>query len=365
MAALTVEELDIDVMEVLTNLFMLDGEVIFDNYVIKCPHPDHEDRDPSCQVRLTPKTLRDGRILSAGTWHCFSCHARGDLFKLGSYVLNMKRSEVRKLLGPNNPEAHKAALERKLVALQTAPRARVSREEYNRWWNERPWLEEHAREPDAYEDGPLSYLYERGFTPKIVHKWGVRYVPWAEINTKKGLATIKKSIAIPIIDRDGSLIAWCYRRTDASPDWQPRYLYTHGSPRSEVWIGEHIHTPTRKTRENVIVAEGALDAMWIDQCGHPAVAVGGTGVDVDRARTLSAWNKVTLFMDRDRAGRVATWQIGAALHNVTPTFVVRYNRRSHGTDPQELDPDELDRAVGRAIPWPAWAFRLRLQEMAS
>lgn len=356
MTTTTIDDLELDVLEVLTGLFLLDGEVVFDNYVIKCPHPDHEDNDPSCQVRLTPKTDRHGRTINAGTWHCFACNARGDIFRLGAYVLNMKRSEVRKLLSPNNPEAAKAALQRKLVSLRSTVEPLLSREEWNRYWYERSWLEEDAREPDSYLDGPLTYLYERGFTPTICKKWGVRYVSSAEINTKKGVATIKKSIAIPINDDEHRVIAWCYRRTDDSPDWQPRYLYTHNSPRSEVWInGDRM-----RDYEEVVVCEGALDSMWVEQCGLPSVAVGGTGVDVYRARSLAEWNRVILFMDRDKAGKLATWQIGAAISEMTPTLVTRYPRRASGTDPQELDPKAVGKAVRKAIPWPAWALRLRL-----
>jgi hypothetical protein len=49
---------------------------------IRCPHPDHDDSDPSCQVfRAGDGTLG---------WVCYSCRATGDVFTLIGHVLDVQ-----------------------------------------------------------------------------------------------------------------------------------------------------------------------------------------------------------------------------------------------------------------------------------
>lgn len=348
---------DLDTLDILRNVFALDGTVVQDNLVIRCPNPNHFDEDPSCYVLLNDKSTRKGDVVERGSFHCFACGAKGGLIKLGGLVLGVSRSDVKKLLEPNNAEAKKAVLSQRLRSLEKAAEASESDQKWKQDWLERPWLEEGHRELDSYEDGPLTYLYERGFKPKLLKKWGVRYVSRAELSTKKGRATISRSIALPICDRSGLLLAWAYRRTEDSESWQPRYLYTHGSPRSEVIVGSHLV----KTG-NVVLAEGQLDAIWITQAGIPACALGGTGIDPLRLQALlSDYRSVTLFMDRDKPGQIATWQIGEALSEIIPVHVVRYPKHSVATDPPEMSEEEIQEAVERAIPFPAWSLRLALK----
>jgi ribosomal protein L37AE/L43A len=351
-----VEELGIDnLLEVLRGTFGLDGEVVISDYRIACPNPKHNDKNPSCYVLLKDRVDRSGRRIEAGTWSCFSCHAKGDILSLGKYVLKRKRSEVRKLLEPGNVDGQIAVLQRRLGSFLRTPEARMSPAEWERVWKRRPWLEKDARRLDSYEDGPKTYLLNRGFTVATIKRWGVRYVRQATVNTKKGTATIKNSIAIPICDREGTLICWCYRKIDESSNW-PKYFYTHNSPRSHVWLGINHLDRT----DHVVLVEGMLDAMWLDQSAIPAIAIGGSGVDVDRARSLTEFGRLTLFMDRDDAGQWAATSIGSVLWERMPVFVARYRKGWAGDDPQSLEPDELRYAVDHAIPFTAWQLRLKL-----
>lgn len=52
-----------------------------DNALICCPF--HDDRSPSLSVLLTEKR-RNGRTYSPGTYHCWSCHAKGTWNRLAS-----------------------------------------------------------------------------------------------------------------------------------------------------------------------------------------------------------------------------------------------------------------------------------------
>lgn len=355
-----IEDYGLDILSVLNNTFGIEGEIVIDDLRILCPNPKHDDSDPSCYVNLKQHSTHKGRVIDAGFFHCFSCHAKGDIVSLGALALNLRKSEIRKLLEPGNTDAQIAVLQSRLRGFLTPSASSQSPAEFDRIWKEREWLEKDARKLDSYEDGPQTYLLKRGFKPKTIKRWGVRYVPAAKINTKRGTAIIRASVAIPIRDLNGTVIAWCYRRTDESPGWQPKYLYTYRSPRGLVWIGiDHCHE-----RRHIVLGEGALDAMWIDQSGIPAIAIGGSGVDIARARTLTRFDSVTLFMDRDEAGQWAAQRIGEVLWEKMPVYVARYKRRWEGTDPQQLTPEQVRYAVENAISWPTWQIRKRFAEVA-
>lgn len=353
-----VEELGIDVMEVLTDIFGLEGQIVIDNFRIMCPNPEHDDKNPSCYVLLKPKMERGGRVIEPGTWNCFVCHAKGNLISLGRLVLGSRKADILKLLEPGNTEARLTLVKKRLIAAQHRPEIRQSQQEWEREWRERSWLEPDARDRGAYEDGPHSYLLERGFSMVSIRRMGARYIYGANVNGRRGQIFIRNTVALPIEDRRGSVIAWCYRRTDRSDDWQPKYLYTLDSPRSHVWIGEKHNWGEKE----VALCEGLLDAAWLDQCGIPALAVGGSGVNEERVKELCHFDRVTLFFDRDQAGQWAAQTIGALLWNQMPIYVARYKRRWAGTDPQSLDPQQVSDAVKDAISWPTWQLRMALRE---
>lgn len=351
-----VEDFGLDALNICRNVFHLEGEVIFSDLRILCPNPKHDDHEPSCYVLLKEK--REGsRILPAGTWSCFSCKAKGDILSLGKFVLRKKRSEIRAMLEPGNANAQLAVLSSHLESFLRPPHASLSAAEAEDDYRARNWLEKDARSLESYEDGPHDYLMRRGFSTKTIKKWGFRYVGAAYVNTKKGRALIKRSLAIPVRDVNGSLAFWIYRRSDQSPEWQPKYLYTLGAPRSSVWIGEYWHWD----RQEIVLCEGGLDAAWLDQAGIGALGIGGSGVNVARARTLAHYDRVILFMDRDDAGQWATQQIGAALWEKVPVYIARYRKNWEGTDPQSLDASQVRYAVEHAVSWPSWTLKQALE----
>ena len=54
---------------------------------ITCPfHAEGKERHPSCGILLQPKKADDGRIIPAGTFHCFTCARSGTLSELVSHL---------------------------------------------------------------------------------------------------------------------------------------------------------------------------------------------------------------------------------------------------------------------------------------
>jgi DNA primase len=210
--------------------------------------------------------------------------------------------------------------------------------------------------PGPYDEGPLTYLIDRGFEDKTLERWGVRYVIRDYIPGQKGEFRIEHSVAIPIRDPKGHLLAWCYRRTAQSPGWQPRYLYTHGAALADIWFGMQHHAQA----DEVVVVEGALDCMWLDQHGIPALGMLGSTPSERKIRWLRRYRSVTVLGDRDAAGVATAQRIGAVLGDQMPLRIARYPKWSHATDPAELNGLDLEIVIARAQPWAAWQMANRL-----
>lgn len=321
------------VVDIVERVFQIEGALSGDEYKFLCINPRHPDSNPSCSVNVT-----------TGYWHCLVCGVGGDLAELGVQALRRDRDDVEELLRP-------ASLE----GLLDTVRLRLS--------NVRAY--ERVRPPDApiargpYEPGPLTYMRSRGFTQPTMDRWGVRFAPTERLINNKGKEfTIRASIAIPLRSESGETMAWCYRRTHSSDNWQPRYLYDREV--SHLWFGVDRHAH----EEEIVIVEGALDAMWMDQCGIPALGLLGAGMAGGQKRTLR--NKITrlqrykslvLMGDRDQGGALWVKAVGNQLGNRMPIRVCMYSRWMDGTDPQELCGVDLEYMMARAVPWARYRMR--------
>lgn len=322
-----------DVEHVLTGLYGLEGRKRGDEYDILCPNPAHQERDPSCSVNL-----------DTGLFKCLACGIAGDLIILGTYVLNEEYEYCKQLLRPSTAEALAATVQRKLSAAVARPRAPRA-----------------VELPGPYEDGPLDEMVERGFTEATLRRYGVRYCTQQSLNGKKGEFIIHHSIAIPIRDSMGQLLAWSYRRTAASPVWQPRYLYTPDVSLSELWFGMDHYSDA----DDIVIVEGAADSMWVSQCGLPSLALLGSEMGDRKLRHLCTYRTVTIFGDYDTAGIAVVQRIGTEVGSRVAVRVARYprwvkawvaeqkaaGRRKAKIDPQNLPPVDVELSVATAIPW--------------
>lgn len=244
------------------------------------------------------------------------------------------RSEVEAALTPNTPEALLATLSHRMEDANRRPEARKRLR---------------VPFPHEYADGPLDSLIRRGFSLSTLCRWDVRYVSAQRMNGHKGEFTIYASVGIPIEDERGRVLAWCYRRTDSSPEWQPRYINTSGAEGiiSESWFGMRHHNDYSR---GIVVVEGALDAMWCDQNGVPALGLMGASMGKRKLRQLTRYSSVTLLCDLDAGGAAAVQRIGRAIGSLVPVRVARY-RSWMATDPADLHPVDLELVLAGAVPW--------------
>lgn len=343
----TAEELGVeDVYDLLTNTYGLEGTVSKGKFNMTCPSPDHKDSNPSCDVRL-----------SDGKWNCFSCPAFGDLVDLGAIVLKERKGTIFKMLRPDDPDARRKALQRRLEVRRKAAKPLRSTTSHHK-----------IQMPPygSYEDGPMDFLTDRGFNLKTIRKWGVRHADRVTLfNEDSEPFELANAIAIPILSEKGEMLAWCYRATPRSQRWfqQVRYIYTPGvtDRLNHNWFGAHIHNDLQE----IGIVEGALDTMWMDQHGLPAWGILGSQVkQLPKIRKLMVFRKVVIMPDHDSAGVMTTLALGTALQQRgVGVSVGRYRswmlspKGVPAADPQDLCGLDLELVYARAINFPLWRRR--------
>lgn len=310
-----------NVQEVLEVLFGVEGKTQGREYLIPCPNPGHNDQHPSCSVNL-----------ETGLYHCLSCGIGGDLIGLGVRVLDETPEHVQKMFKPHTIESLVAQVQRQLHNIHLPSSRKVK------------------NLPGPYSHGPYVELRQRGFSSETIERWGIRWVVRDRIKRPESILTIGACFALPVRDSSGRLLAWLYRRTNGSPQWQPKYLETPGFKKSSIWYGCHMHPHA----DHIVIAEGPLDAMWLDQCGVPAL--GALGNDpTAKIKWLKRYKRVFVLGDRDVAGVRLTTRIGEGLKNHSAVYVMRYSKHSKAKDPQEMTAPELHESLARAVPYMQWA----------
>jgi DNA primase len=168
---------------------------------------------------------------------------------------------------------------------------------------------------------------------------------------------LKNTICIPIVDWQGEIVSWCFRATEDSPSYQPRYFYTTGRSHATYLFGEYQARIAEVTE--VVVTEGPIDAMWLWQAGMAGVAMFGTGnaANPTKVEKLSDFAKVTLFGDRDDAGAGFVGTLGSLLVRQTSCSVAKYRKGWAGTDPNTLTLTQVRWAVDHALPYHQWEMQ--------
>ena len=127
-----------------------------------------------------------------------------------------------------------------------------------------------------------------------------------------------------------------------------KYLYTPGGTKTAILFGACYLDVARVRSIGLILCEGPLDAIRLQQMGFPAVAILGTGISSQQVRLIDKLHpkRVYLMFDKDEAGvhniRVANTRI-----HKTPLLVCRYP--SGKGDPAEMTTPEVERSLDRAL----------------
>jgi DNA primase len=317
------------------------------NWKGRCPF--HNEKTPSFFV--TP---------DRGTYYCFGCHVKGDIFTF-----------VQEFEGTDFMGALKMLAEKAGVPLEYE--SRDNRDERDRLYEVMEEAASFFEKRLAGNSEALAYVAHRGISPASRQKFRLGYAPseWRELTnhlrTKKfndsiiekaGLAKpgdkgyydrFRDRIMFPISDSSGRIIAFSGRLLHDTGDvQQAKYINSPDTPlynKSSVLFGIDKAKHDIRTKGYAILVEGQVDLVLMHQIGLTnTVAVSGTALadnTVDQAGAVNnlgllkrLTDNVIIAFDGDKAGRNAA--LRAATIGLSLAMDVKVADFPEGQDPADL-----------------------------
>ena len=305
------------------------------------PCPFHQGKGPNFSV--SPR----------GSYHCFVCHEKGDVFSFVQKRLGLDFVEAVKFVG------EKAGVEVKDVARDrgAGPDPREKFWELNaaavEFFTRTLWESDLAA-------SARDYLASRRFPREMADRYALGYAPGdpgalrAHLNTlgfederqrsagllhqREGEETLRprfrNRLMFPIYDPQGRAIAFGGRIIGAG---EPKYLNSAETPvfvKGGTLYGLNWAKNSIRREERVLLVEGYFDCLRLHLAGiESAVAPLGTALTDAQAELIRKYSStVFLLYDSDKAGLKATFRAGdVLLHHGIKVLV--------GTLPQGEDPD--------------------------
>lgn len=179
--------------------------------------------------------------------------------------------------------------------------------------------------PLAINNKGQDYLVGRGFYPKTISDWEIRY--WNE----------EDAVVIPIEDKGYAL-----RFLDKNR--KPKYKYITGTRISETLFGLN---KLPKTLTNIILVEGSLDCIYMHQLGFTnTVALLHADISLKQLKILGGiTDYVYIMLDGDKAGRDASEKIKVLLNH---RFIKKICYLPDGKDPDNLKKEEIEKILKEA-----------------
>lgn len=318
------------------------------NFKGKCPF--HNEKTPSFFVS-------PGR----GSYYCFGCGAKGDIFTF-----------VQEFEGLDFVGSLKLLAERAGVVLDNTPRSDTSEKErlFSVLEMATLFFEKNLTESKEAK----AYLTKRGLQDEIIALWRVGFIPkdWrllyahlkaqgvSETDMEK-VGLIKKTdkagsgemayydvfrgrIMFPIFDVSGRVVAFSGRILEEDPK-APKYLNSPETAlfnKSETLYGLDKAKLDIRKKDYSILVEGQLDILMCHQAGFSnTVASSGTAFTSEHLQKLQRLsNRLTLAFDSDKAGFTAANK--SAVLALSLGMEVKIVEMPKGTDPAELILHDID-----------------------
>lgn len=301
-----------DIVEVIGGYFPL--KRAGGNHVALCPF--HKEKSPSFNVNPQRQI-----------YHCFGCHAGGDVFKFLQEYEHLEFIEAVKRL------AERAGI---VLEFEQNPQAEQSRRKKDLLLHVHAELAKHWHGVLMNGSGgqpARDYLKSRGITRGAAEAFLLGYAPESWEDTVHWAATQKFDLTLmeesglvankdgkrygrfrgrlmfPIHDEQGRVIGFSGRVLDAEVKAakyvnSPETLLFH---KSKVFYGLDKARREILAAQSALVCEGQLDTMACHMAGlKQAIAPQGTALTADHARILKRYTpEVVLCFDSDTAGQKA------------------------------------------------------------
>ncbi|SNX54928.1 DNA primase [Thermoanaerobacterium sp. RBIITD] len=309
--------------------------------------PFHHEKTPSFNVSQEKQL-----------YHCFGCHASGNVITFVMNIENLSFKEAVEFL------ADKAGIliEEENLSGEEYKRKKIRDEIYS--INRLAALYYHRSLYSKIGQAALRYLYDRGIDDKTIKKFGLGYSPVNgddlvkyfvgqkyNIDTVYNAGLILKNdsgkyfdrfrnrVMFPIIDEKNNVIGFGGRVMD---NGKPKYLNTSETPVFKKGKTLYGINYAKKTKDDkFIIVEGYMDTIALHQSGiDSAVASLGTALTIEQGKLIKKYkNNVVISYDADEAGVEATLRGLNILDELNLNVSIL-------TVPNGKDPDEFVRKEG-------------------
>jgi DNA primase len=327
----------LDIVEVVSSYIKL--EKAGQSYKAKCPF--HNEKTPSFFV--SPKR---------GSYYCFGCGAKGDIF-----------SFVEQFEGVDFVGALKMLAERAGVQLKFERKDKEKMDERSRLFECLERTTKIFEENLAAKKDAVDYLKKRGLTAETIKNWRLGFAldDWRkteeellrqgftknemlqagvikENESKKTYDTFRNRIMFPIFDNAGRVVAFS-GRIFKEEEGTAKYLNspeTELFKKSEILYGFHIAKNAIRQLNFSILVEGQMDLLMSHQAGwHNTVATSGTALTPGQLQILNRLSQNLLIAyDNDAAGIKASEK--AAKLALSAGFNVKILKIPGQKDPADL-----------------------------
>lgn len=293
-------------------------------YLVCCPF--HDDHDPSC-----------GIYKDTGIFKCFGCHETGGLADFISEFSGIPVEPLRRRM--RAPTAIDT-LEAKIRAYLDSDESELKYFSKKSFENIYP----------AILPGSKYWKYLTGHTRHLTASSITRF------NIRVGTGKYSNRVVLPIFTEEGKLLSYVARAIQKGV--VPKTRKARSPHRTFYGLFELLRdTVTDLDKYTIVVVEGEFDAIYLQQCGVPAISNMGTmPMNSHKIRLLRKYaSKVVLSYDPDDAGDAAVygkatkrgWKSGQydILTGHFPTEIVDLSDR----DPNDLIPEEVHEIYGKYI----------------
>lgn len=308
---------------------------------LKAACPFHRERTPSFFV--SP---------SRGTYYCFGCGAKGDIFSFVEQFEGLDFSGALRVLANRAGvplEAHDGRADRERSKLFAALEAATR------------FFEEKLRDSPAAEE----YLRSRGIRPETSAAWRIGFAPdgWHALRdtlSKQGFSdpellnaglvkpgergaydTFRGRIIFPIADGAGRIVAFTGRVLPGGTNDEATAKYLN-SPETVLFSKSKILYGFDRAKHEIrrfgyaLLVEGQMDLIMAHQAGFShAVATSGTALTTSHLESLRRFSEnILMCFDADAAGASAT--VRGVKEALRMGFVVKVATLPPGEDPASL-----------------------------
>ena len=348
----------------------------------------HDDTNPS--MSLYPATQKD-----KSHFHCFVCNSHGDIFELVKKAKGLNFVDSVRWLASSYGYAH--SLPEKIRTSTTVPDLpsstdpanstqseleqalsiyrRSNSEKLASWLQTREISRELAKSAEVCFSEPRVLVRQLGeelkaygtyrqlldrfesaglIRKKMKSQPGETAATYLDLGADYSDFFFDERVIFPIRDLRKKLVGFAGRKISDTSD-TPKYLYTPNLPKSNLLYRAHYAFEVVRSDVNagnpavIYLCEGLLDALRLEAFGFAAVAVLGSRISENQARTLTDFastlpdlNPLTLriFLDRDAAGLKGAAGSIEVLLKVDPELRLQLSFLWPST-PDAKDPDEL------------------------